>query len=203
VATLELAADEPARLLFIGRMDDLKGGDLAIDALPEVASTLGRRVRMVFAGDGPARHNWEKAAAEVEFAHATVRITFTGWQTASDLTYLLDTSDLLVVPSLWPEPYGRVGLEAGRRGVPTAAFAVGGIPEWLIAGRNGALAPADPPTAHGLAQAIVECLSTVEKHANLRQGARAVAAQLEDAERHIEILLGILTRVARGNVVPA
>jgi len=198
-----LLAEEPARLLFIGRMDDLKGGDLAISALPIVASTLRRRVHMVFAGDGPARRKWQELAAEVEFSNSAVRISFIGWQNAYDLTYALDTTDLLVVPSLWPEPYGRVGLEAGRRGVPTAAFAVGGIPEWLTAGRNGALAPADPPTAAGLARAIAECLVTPAHHASLRQGARAMAAQLDDAERHIEILVGILTRVARGDVVPA
>ena len=125
------------------------------------------------------------------------------WQSGNELTHLLDSSDLLVVPSLWPEPYGRVGLEAGRRGVPTAAFAVGGIPEWLTAGRNGALAPADPPTSAGLAQAIVDCLITPERHAALREGARAMAAHLDDVTRHVDLLEGILTRVAQGDVVSA
>ncbi len=203
VAREDPAMREPARLLFIGRMDDLKGGDLAIAALPYVASKLQRSVRMIFAGDGPARRRWEEAAAETELTNATVRISFVGWQSGYDLTYLLDTTDLLVVPSLWPEPYGRVGLEAGRRGVPTAAFAVGGIPEWLNAGRNGALAFADPPTAQGLAEAIADCLRTPQHHAALREGARAMAAQLDDAERHVDILIGILTRVAQGDFVPA
>jgi glycosyltransferase involved in cell wall biosynthesis len=194
---------EPARLLFIGRMDELKGGDLAVAALPFAAAALQRPVRMIFAGDGPARGRWEEAANEIESLHSQVRISFVGWQNGSDLTSLLDATDVLVVPSLWPEPYGRVGLEAGRRGVPTAAFAVGGIPEWLTAGRNGALAAANPPTAKGLAQAIAECLSTPQHHAALREGARAVAAQLDDAERHVDILIGILTRVAQGDFVTA
>ena len=193
----------PLRLLFMGRMDDLKGGDLAIDAVPIVASTLRRFVHMVFAGDGPARGRWEAAAHETMTGGSGVRISFVGWQSGNELTHLLDSSDLLVVPSLWPEPYGRVGLEAGRRGVPTAAFAVGGIPEWLTAGRNGALAPADPPTAAGLAQAIVDCLITPERHAGLREGARAMAAHLDDVTRHLDLLEGILTRVAQGDVVSA
>jgi glycosyltransferase involved in cell wall biosynthesis len=194
---------EPARLLFVGRMDDLKGGDLAIEALPIVRSALNRQVHMTFAGDGPARGRWEAAADAIVTSCSEVRISFRGWQNGNELTGLLDSTDLLVVPSLWPEPYGRVGLEAGRRGVPTAAFAVGGIPEWLTSGVNGALARADPPTAEALAEAIVECLRLPERHAALREGARAVADRLDDLDRHIELLVGILTRVAHGDLVPA
>ena len=67
-------------------------------------------------------------------------------------------ADLLVVPSLWPEPFGLVGLEAARHRLPVAAFAVGGIPDWLRPGVNGYLAPGDPPTPGGLADAIIACL---------------------------------------------
>ena len=54
--------------------------------------------------------------------------------------------DLLVVPSVWPEPFGLVGPEAAHHGVPSAAFAVGGIPEWLVDGVSGHLAAGDRPT---------------------------------------------------------
>ena len=50
-----------------------------------------------------------------------------------------------MVPSIWPEPFGQVGPEAGLYGVPAAAFAVGGTPSWLTDGVNGRLAPGDPP----------------------------------------------------------
>ena len=59
------------------------------------------------------------------------------------------SADLLVVPSLWPEPFGLVGLEGARSRLPAAAFAVGGIPDWLRSGVNGYLAPGDPPTPAG------------------------------------------------------
>ena len=63
---------------------------------------------------------------------------------------LLAQSDLLVLPSLWPEPFALVGLEAARHRLPVAAYAVGGIPDWLTSGENGYLAPGDPPTVDGL-----------------------------------------------------
>ena len=81
-------------------------------------------------------------------------------------------SDLLVVPSTWPEPFGLIGPEAGLHRLPAAAFAVGGIPEWLSDGVNGRLAPGDPPSAAGLARAIVECVRDPAELARLRNGAR-------------------------------
>jgi glycosyltransferase involved in cell wall biosynthesis len=44
---------------------------------------------------------------------------------------------LLVVPSLWPEPFGRVIIEANSYGVPVLATSRGGIPELVYEGQNG------------------------------------------------------------------
>ena len=74
-------------------------------------------------------------------------IEFVGWVNAQQADVLLTDCDVLVLPSLWPEPFGLVGSEAARHGVPVVAFAVGGITEWLTDGVNGYLAPGDPPSA--------------------------------------------------------
>jgi glycosyltransferase involved in cell wall biosynthesis len=65
----------------------------------------------------------------------------------------------------------------GLRGVPVAAFAVGGIPEWLTDGVNGHLAPGDPPTSAGLARAIAKCLESPLNYERLRRGALEMARQ--------------------------
>ena len=108
-------------------------------------------------------------------------------------------ADLLVVPSLWPEPFGLVGLEAARHRLPVAAFAVGGIPDWLRPGVNGYLAPGDPPTPGGLADAIIACLEDPQTHARLCDGAARVAAEF-DFEHHMEALMRVLNDVARSGV---
>lgn len=181
-------------LLFAGRMDRLKGGHTFLEALPRVAARLDRPLYVTFAGDGPERRALERAARRLEKRSAGLRINFTGWAARERLNLLLDSCDLLVLPSLWPEPFGLAGPEAGLHGVPVAAFAVGGIPDWLIDGVNGHLAPGDPPTAEGLAEAIVKCLSDPATHARLSRGAVEVAQRFS-LQNHMTALLEIFDAV--------
>jgi glycosyltransferase involved in cell wall biosynthesis len=181
-------------LLFLGRMDYLKGGRTLIAALPRIVSELGRPVRVTFAGDGPDRAGWERKAAEARKKGARFECEFVGWVPRARLDDLLGECDLLVFPSLWPEPFGLAGPEAGLRGVPVAAFDVGGISDWLKDGINGHLAPGDPPTAEGLARAVVECLRDPSAHAQLRRGALEVARRF-NLKTHITALLEIFGQI--------
>jgi glycosyltransferase involved in cell wall biosynthesis len=178
------------RLLFAGRMTRLKGGAVLLDAIPAVAAALGRPVRVTFAGEGPAREDWEAQGRVLEARHPNLRIEFVGWLDSDALDVLAKRIHLLVIPSLWPEPFGLVGPEFGLKGIPAAAFAVGGVPEWLTDGINGCLAPDDPPTAHGLAAAIIRCLHDSDEYARLRRGAVALAQRFGLA-RHLKTLMAI------------
>jgi glycosyltransferase involved in cell wall biosynthesis len=189
-------------LLFLGRMDRLKGGAALLDALPGAAAELGTPLRLTLAGDGPARAEWERRAAELEVRHPELRVEFAGWISAAELEAVWARTDLLVVPSLWPEPFGLVGPEAGLRGIPAAAFASGGIPDWLEEGVNGHLAAVDPPTPRGLARAVARCLADPAHHAALRRGAVARARRFT-VQRHLAALDEVFRRVARVEGVPA
>jgi glycosyltransferase involved in cell wall biosynthesis len=151
--------DDVRRLLFVGRMDRLKGGRELLQALPKVANRVKGSLRLTFAGEGPLRSAWEALASTISRDEPRVQVEFRGWVDRDALSSLYEQSDLLVVPSLWPEPFGLVGLEAIRHHVPTVAFDVGGISDWLKPGINGALAPGNPPSVQGLADAIVNGLS--------------------------------------------
>lgn len=185
----------PSRMLFLGRMHYLKGGQLFLEALPKVSAALGRPLCATFAGDGTERAAWERAAERAKAASRDLHINFTGWVDQSQVDALLDDTDLLVVPSLWPEPFGLVGLEAGLRGVPAAAFNVGGIPEWLTDNLNGHLAAGDPPTAARLAEAIIKSLRDPSVHSSLRRGAFEVAQKFS-LKNHLQSLIKILEDAA-------
>ncbi len=59
----------------------------------------------------------------------TMPVEFPGW--VDDVYYAFANLDLLLVPSVWPEPNALVILEAFAAGVPVLAFRAGGIPEFL------------------------------------------------------------------------
>ncbi len=186
--------DGSFRVLFAGRMVSMKGVALLLDAAPIASGMLGRPIDLMLAGDGPLRRSLAARASQIERHHADLRVTFPGWIAGAALADLMSHSDLMVMPGWWPEPFGLVGLEAGLCRLPVAAFAVGGIPEWLSDGINGHLAPGEPPTAQGLAEAIAKCLCDPAGHAHLRSGALA-AARSYTTEGHLQPLTEILLRV--------
>ncbi|HEX9582458.1 MAG TPA: glycosyltransferase, partial [Gemmatimonadales bacterium] len=91
---------------------------------------------------------------------------------------------------------GLVGLEAACVGLPSVGYAVGGIPEWLIAGETGELAPGDPPTTEGLAHAITRALNDPPHYQRLRRGAWEQVARFT-MERHLNALLPVLEDAGR------
>lgn len=184
-------------LLFLGRMELLKGGGVLVEALRRIREELGKPVRVTFAGDGPERRKWERAASKVARGVEGLSVRFVGWLERARLDEVYAGTDLLVFPSLWPEPFGLVGPEAGLRGVPVAAFDVGGVSDWLIEGVNGHLAPGRPPTAEGLAEAVVKCLRDPEAYRRLRRGAVETAQQFS-LKNHLAALADVFGKVLGG-----
>lgn len=182
--------DDHLQLIFAGRMTTLKGGDYLLRAAPEAQRRLGRRLHIIFVGDGPERTAWQLLAERLRNDNLT--FAFPGWLDSEALRSATLRSHLHVYPSIWPEPFGLSGLEAGLLGVPTVAFAVGGIPEWLHDGVNGHLAPA-PVSATGLAEAIARALSTPEHHQSLSRGAGR-EAQRYSLDEHLAKLIALFER---------
>ena len=181
------APGSPAdRVLMVSRLTDLKGGIILIEAMRRARAALGRTLTLTVAGEGPERGVMEAAAGR-----AGLRASFPGWVGSARRTELMCEADLLAVPSVWPEPFGLVGLEAACVGLPAAAFDVGGVRDWLRPGVSGELAPGDPPTADGLARAIVRALADPARLNRLRVGAWEVAREFGPG-RHVEELERIL-----------
>jgi glycosyltransferase involved in cell wall biosynthesis len=179
--------DRPTgRILLSGRLTDLKGGRALLAALPEANRRLGRSLSVTFLGDGP-----ERATLKHQADRLGITASFIEWLDFEERNALLRETELVALPSLWPEPWGLVGLEAGCVGVPTVAYAAGGIPDWLSAGESGELAPADPPTPAGFTEAIVRALSDPAHYRRLSRGAWEQARRFT-LKAHLGQLLPIL-----------
>ena len=182
-------------LVFAGRMDPLKGGEELLRAAAVAHQRLESPLRVTLAGDGSERSRWELVARDLGTRHEGLSIHFTGWLGPAGVARLLATADVLAMPSLWPEPFGLIGQEANRQGVPVVAYATGGIPEWLVDGVNGCSAPGNPPTVEGLADALVRCLSDRDRHRAMRRAA-VVAGHSRPDDQHIAAVLDVLQQVA-------
>jgi glycosyltransferase involved in cell wall biosynthesis len=178
------------RVLLIGRLTNLKGGVELVRALPLASRALGRELELVVAGEGP-----ELPRLRAEVAARGVKADFAGWVGRAERQRLMGEADVLAVPSVWPEPFGLVGLEAAAVGLPAVAYALGGITEWCEPGVSGELAPGHPPTVEGLAEALVRALRSEHHLARLREGAWRMAARFTP-HAHVEALHALLEQTA-------
>jgi D-inositol-3-phosphate glycosyltransferase len=133
-------ADRPT-LLVVGRIQPLKGQDLAIRALSRLAP--GIRPRLLIAGDVSGAGN-ERYRAELERLIAerglVGDVEFVGALARRELAALIARSTLVLVPSR-SETYGLVTLEAAACGVPVVAAAAPGLIDSVRAGASGVLVP--------------------------------------------------------------
>jgi glycosyltransferase involved in cell wall biosynthesis len=190
------AAPDRDHLVYLGRLEHLKGPAVAIRAAAAAADRLGRRLVLTIAGGGSGAAAVRRAAAALPAA-GLCHVRVAGPLGSEACDGLLSTAGLLVVPSLWPEPFGLVGYEAAAHGVPAAAFRVGGIPEWLIDGVTGHLAESGSDPVASLGGAIVRAIEDERHYETLRAGARAAHAQAVERD-HVGTLARALESVRDG-----
>ncbi|HZW54224.1 MAG TPA: glycosyltransferase family 4 protein [Candidatus Elarobacter sp.] len=122
-------------LLFASRLTPRKGLRSLLGALAKLPPA--ERPRLVVAGEGDA----EERDARAQAVRDEIRVEWRGKLAAAELREAIDAADAVAVPSLWPEPFGLVGIEAQARGRPAVAYSVGGIGDWIggagIAVRRG------------------------------------------------------------------
>jgi len=129
-------APEPApglipTVLFVGRLSSEKGSECLIEALARLKDEAwGAAV----VGDGPLRDPLPLRAQRMGLGD---RIRFAGEAGKPELEKHYRGCSLVVMPSLVPESFGMVGVEAMAFAKPVVAFDAGGVTEWLVDGVNG------------------------------------------------------------------
>ena len=155
---------------FIGQVREIKGVDLFI----KMARALqGDHLRFLIVGEcrDPAKftgaYTEERLKSEIG---GDPRFLCLGYR--SDIEDIYRSSDVIVAPSRWGEPFALVNLEAGAAGRPLLAALDGGTPEAIADGENGFLFER-------------EDLDALIRHASLLAGDRGLRERLGARARAI------------------
>ncbi len=143
-ARAALGLDDRPTVLFVGRIQPLKGLTVAVRALSLLAD---RSARLVVVGgpsgpDGPTE--LDRVLALVDQLGVRDRVTFVEPQPHHMLSSWYRAADVVVVPSR-SESFGGVALEAAACGVPVVASAVGGLRTLVEDGVTGRLVEGREP----------------------------------------------------------
>jgi glycosyltransferase involved in cell wall biosynthesis len=141
------------RLLFAGRLVDLKGADTTVEALALLdARALGvERVTLTVVGDEQDTAYVTRFAEVVARSGCAADIEMRPVVPEAALTALFDAHDIYLFPSRY-EPFSLTLIHALACGIPTVASNVGGNPEIVEDGQSGLLF--NKGDAAGLADAI-------------------------------------------------
>lgn len=120
-------------ILIVGSLSNNKGQAHLIDAWPDLLARIPN-ARIDIAGQGPSEPEIEELIARHD---ASDRIRLHGHVGGQALAELYRDCDVVALPTLWSEPFGRVPLEAGGASRPVVAYGSGGLVETVVDGVTG------------------------------------------------------------------
>jgi D-inositol-3-phosphate glycosyltransferase len=174
-ARAAVGLDERPTLLFVGRVQPLKGVELAITALDALDAAGHDEVQLVLLGGASGPAGAEELARMhrlVEALGLSGRVRFEPPAPHYLLSSWYRAADVVLVPSR-SESFGLVALEAAACGTPVVASAVGGLRSLVMQGESGFLVENRDPVA--FARHIASILDDEHLAADLARGADAVA----------------------------
>lgn len=181
-------------VLFVGRIQPLKGADIALEAFCSIADKVPDAFLVMVGGpSGPFGED------EVGKIHASARnmglarrVHFYAPQRHEILSSFYRASDVCIVASR-AESFGLVALEAAACGVPVVASNVGGLKTLVAHGRSGYLV--GDRTAGEFGKYLMKVLENPNLSASLKEEARVLSTgyRWRDAAVRFSEILGVLT----------
>jgi len=175
-------------ILCVARLWRQKGIHVLLEALARLGT---HDLPVVIAGDGPERTALMGRAAELGLAG----VRFVGSVDHDAIQSLYQQARWIVVPSLWPEVFGLVCVEAFASGRAVVASAIGGLPELITPGADGWLFP--PGDAEALAERMDWMLRHPEAARAMGAAARRKAERDYAPEQHYQQIYELYQTVLR------
>lgn len=180
-------------VLFLGRLNDIKGPDLLLDAFSRVTQRFPD-LHLVFAGpDGGMLGRLRALCDERGLA---AKIHFTGYLGGEKKAAALRAAMLLAIPSR-REAMSIVVLEAGICGTPVLFTDACGLDDVARAGAGTMVRVSPEALAAGLSSALSDRLALSEGAKRLNALVRACYLWRIQADRHIALYEQLLARLGR------
>ncbi|MBK3757419.1 glycosyltransferase family 4 protein [Stutzerimonas frequens] len=181
---LKSRSGHPLRFGYIGTLSENKGVGWLITQFQR----LGIDARLDIAGRGKLDYE-----ARLKAMADPAKVSFLGY---CDRDEFMQSIDVLVVPSLWAEPFGLVAVEGCANQLPVIASDMGGLPEIIRDRHNGLLCSPDDPDSLGIAMLWLYIDGTLRQR--LASQARASVLPLLDMERMLDRYQSILHETLQG-----
>lgn len=167
-ASEKFANTESKTILFVGRLDKIKGVEYLIDAMKDIDAKL------LIVGDGILREKLENQAKQYGN-----KIQFCGARKHSELPKIYAQADVFVAPSITlengaTEGFGLVLIEAMASGTPVIATKTGGMKDIVSDGKNGYLI--EEKNSHMIADKINLLLNNPDLCEKIRNAAKETAS---------------------------
>lgn len=120
--------DKVINFLFVGSLYEIKGIRNLLNAFNRIDN---RNIRLSICGDGELKSLVEN------YCYNDDRILYKGKLNSKELKDEFISNDVLIIPSIWDEPFGRVVIEANQYGLPVIGSNKGGIFEIISSAGTG------------------------------------------------------------------
>jgi D-inositol-3-phosphate glycosyltransferase len=178
-----LGLNDDKLVLFVGRIEPLKGLDRLIRAMPYVQN--GQRPRLlVVGGDEYSQHEVEQLKNLSSGLRIGDMVTFVGRVKHEELPRFYSAADVCVIPSYY-ESFGLVALEALACGTPVVATDVGDLSR-ILQGESGYVVKDGSP--QGIARKINDVLSRAGSDEDAVHSTRASIARFSWSNIALEIV---------------
>ncbi|HDZ77041.1 MAG TPA: lipopolysaccharide heptosyltransferase II [Candidatus Omnitrophica bacterium] len=183
---------------IIGRITPLKGHTYFFKSMAKVMRKMPNVSIWVIgdAGKGKERYK-DEIDVLVKRLGLSSSVEFFGRQ--RDIPHILNQLNLLVVPTVGEEAFGRVIIEAQAAGVPVVASRVGGIVDIIEDGVNGLLVPARDVGA--MSEAVVKILHDAPLAKRIVNAGRKSVAQKFTLDKMVNATLGVYDEAKKANIL--
>jgi len=115
---------DPLTIGFFGQLEEIKGVHLLVEAVKLIKKDVVRE--LIICGAGSL-----ESSLRIE-SNNDSRIKIKGKVSPEEVSRQMANVDIVVVPSIWDEPFGRIIIESYNQGTPVIGSNVGGIPEIIF-----------------------------------------------------------------------